>query len=481
MHITRIRIAQSIVVGLLVAFAASPTTQAAAQTTNDPYPAQIRTTARVIQVGAREFARIPDVGGQPARMMLLVDEPGSRRLFVSDMRGPLWSVSYDGSAVTEYVDINAQAWGVGVQSQGNERGFQSFAFHPQFTQAGAPGFGKFYTWTDVTDVTTQADFAPLGTQNTHHTVLLEWTARTPGASTYDGGPPRELLRVRQPFSNHNGGHIGFNPLARPGDSDFGILYVGNADGGSGGDPMNMAQNLASAFGKILRINPLGNNSGNGKYGIPADNPFMTGGAPGALGEIYALGVRNPQRFTWDPANGRMYVADIGQNVVEELSPVSRGANLGWNVWEGSFRYMGRGGVDTSNARGDASITFPTSEFDHRDSLLAGGRAAATGVIVYRASAIPQLANLILFGDIVSGEVFAVSADSPQAGGQAPIRRVLFNSGGQQRTLLQLIREKNAEQGRQPASRADLRFGTGPGGQVFLLNKRDGVVRVLFGG
>jgi hypothetical protein len=414
-------------------------------------------------------------------MMLLVDEPGSRRLFVSDMRGPLWSVSYDGSAVTEYVDINAQAWGVGVQSQGSERGFQSFAFHPQFTQAGAPGFGRFYTWTDVTDVTTQADFAPLGTQNTHHTVLLEWTARTPGASTYDGGPPRELLRVRQPFSNHNGGHIAFNPLARAGDSDFGILYVGNADGGSGGDPMNMAQNLASAFGKILRINPLGNNSGNGKYGIPADNPFMTGGAPGALGEIYALGVRNPQRFTWDPANGRMYVADIGQNVVEELSPVSRGANLGWNVWEGSFRYMGRGGVDTSNARGDASITFPTAEFDHRDSLLAGGRAAATGVIVYRAPAIPQLANLILFGDIVSGEVFAVSADSPQAGGQAPIRRVLFNSGGQQRTLLQLIREKNAEQGRQPATRADLRFGAGPGGQVFLLNKRDGVVRVLFGG
>jgi hypothetical protein len=450
----------------------------AAAQTNDPFATPIRTTEAAIQVSTREFARIPDVNGQAARMMLLVNEPGTRRLFVNDMRGPLFTVSYDGATVTQYVDINAAEWGVAVQSQGSERGFQSFAIHPQFAQAGSPGFGKFYTWSDVTTVTVAADFLPAGTQVTHHTVLHEWTARTPGAATYDGGAPREMLRVQQPFSNHNGGHVVFNPLARPGDSDFGMLYLGNADGGSGGDPMNMAQNPASAFGKILRLNPTGNNSKNGKYGIPADNPFVRGGPQGALPEIFALGVRNPQRIGWDPSNGRMYVADIGQNIVEEVSPVTSGANLGWNTWEGSFRYVGRGGVDVTNPRGDAAMTFPIAEFDHRDPLFGGGRAAATGVVVYRSNAVPQLSNMILFGDIVSGEVFAVTADNPPAGGQDPLRRVMFMDGGQAKTLLQLIQAKNTEQGRQPATRADLRFGTGPDAQLFLLNKRDGVVRLL---
>jgi glucose/arabinose dehydrogenase len=304
-------------------------------------------------------------------------------------------------------------------------------------------------------------------------VLLEWTAKTPSATSYDGVTPRELFRVEHPFANHNGGLIAFNPLARQGQPDFGMLYVGSADGGSGGDPLNNAQNLASLFGKILRIDPLGRNSINGKYGIPADNPFT--GRDGVLGEIWASGVRNPQRFGWDPSNGRMYVADIGQNIVEELSPVPKGGNLGWNVWEASFRYAGRGGVDTTGPRGDPAMTFPIAEYDHTDSILSN-RAAVTGVIVYRSNAIPALRNRILFGDMPSGEVFNVSADDAQASGQDHIRRVLFNDNGSVKTLLQVIREKNAQQGKQAATRADVRFGTGPDDQVFLLNKADGVVR-----
>ena len=142
-------------------------------------------------------------------MMLLVDEPGTRRLFVNDMRGPLYSVSYDGKTVTLYLDINAPDWGVSVQSQGNERGFQSFAFHPQFNQAGTRGFGKFYTYTDTSNTTPAPDFRPGGGTSTHDTVLLEWTAKNPAAATYDGGPPRELIRFEQPFANHNGGQLSF--------------------------------------------------------------------------------------------------------------------------------------------------------------------------------------------------------------------------------------------------------------------------------
>ena len=189
------------------------------------------------------------------------------------MRGPLYSVSYDGASVRLYVDINDPKWGVGVQSGGRERGFQSFAFHPQFGEAGAPGFGKFYTYTDTTNQTPPADFTTANPATTHDTVLLEWTAKTPGAATYDGGLPRELLRLRQPFANHNAGQLAFHPLAKPGSPEFGLLYMGVADGGSGGDPMRLAQNVASAFGKIFRIDPLGSNSRNKKYGIPPGNPL----------------------------------------------------------------------------------------------------------------------------------------------------------------------------------------------------------------
>jgi hypothetical protein len=454
--------------GLLLA------TPALAQTTSEPFPAPIRANEGVIRVDYREFARLPDIDGQAARMMLMVDEPGAPNFFVNDMRGPLYRISADGRTVTQYINIDDPAWGHDVQSQGRERGFQSFALHPQFNQRGAPGYGKFYTWSDVTNREPQPDFVPGGEGDSHDMVLLEWTARTPGAAQYDGGRPRELMRIQHPFGNHNGGQLGFNPLARPGTPDYGKLYIGNADGGSGGDPMNTSQNLSSIFGKILRIDPFGSNSKNGKYGIPADNPFVS--RADALGEIWAYGVRNPQRFGWDPANGNLYVADIGQNTVEEISPVRKGANLGWNVWEGSFRYAGRGGVDTTGAR-NADAIFPIAEYDHTDPLHVG-RAAVTGLVVYRSAAVPQLRNLILFGDNPSGEVFYVSADRPPAGGQDPIRRVLFNDAGEARTLLELIRKTNTQQGKQPASRADLRFGSGRDGQVFLLNKQDGVVRLL---
>jgi hypothetical protein len=447
----------------------------AQQTSNDPFPEPIAATEGVIRVNVAEFATIPDISGEAPRMMLLVDEPGTKRFFVNTMRGPLYSVSYDGKTVTEYLDVNASTWGIGVQAQGSERGVQSVAFHPEFGQRGARGYGKFYTYTDTTNTTPQADFVPKGRGHTHDLVLLEWTARDASAATYDGGPPRELFRVAEPFPNHNGGHATFNPLARPGSPDYGLLYIGLADGGSGGDPYNQAQDLNSAFGKILRIDPLGSNSRNGKYGIPASNPFANDGKDDTLGEIYAFGVRNPQRFGWDSKNGNMFVADIGQNIVEEVSPVTAGANLGWNVWEGSFTYGSRA-VGMDNRRGQTGLTYPIVEFDHRDPLLR--RPAVTGVVVYRQTAIPALANKLLFGDNPSGEIFYVDADNLPRGGQDPIHRVLLNDEGSAKTFLQIIQEKNAAQGKPPAPRADLRFGYSVDGRVFLLNKRDGVIRVL---
>jgi hypothetical protein len=449
---------------------------AAAQTSSDPFPSAILAADDVVTVSFVEFASLPDVDGQAARMMLLLNEPGTSRLFINDMVGLLYSVSYDGKTVTTYLDLTAPSWALNVEASGRERGFQSFAFHPQFNQPGTLGFGKFYTYLDTSNTIPAPDFIPGGDNHTHDMILLEWTAETPGAAIYDGGQPRELMRIEQPFGNHNGGHIAFRPLAS-GDTDFGLLYVGLADGGSGGDPLDLAQNLNSIFGKILRINPLGLDSTNGQYGIPTDNPFVNDGDTNTLGEIYAVGVRNPQRFGWDSTNGNMFVADIGQNIVEEISLVTSGANLGWNDWEGSFKFISREEVSLSDSRGDASLTYPVVEFGHHDPLLQR-RAAVTGVVVYRENSIPQLTNLVLFGDNVSGEIFYIHADRLPSGGSDDIRRVLLRDDRGMRTLLQLIQQKNLEQGKMPSMRADLRLNVGRGAQLFLLNKHDGVIRLL---
>jgi glucose/arabinose dehydrogenase len=437
----------------------------------DPYPAPINTTDAVVRVGITDFAMLPRVGGEAPRLMHMLTEPGTRRLFVSEMTGTIYSVSYDGRSVAPYLNVNDPRWNVAVQSQGRERGLQSFAFHPQFAQQGSRGYGKFYTYTDVESTAAAADFQPKGSQVTHHTVLLEWTARNPAAAAYDGAAPRELFRLRQPFANHNAGQIAFNPNAQPNTPDFGMLYVGVADGGSGGDPLMAAQDPSNAFGKIFRIDPLGTNGRTKQYGIPADNPFVD--REGTLPEIWAVGVRNPQRFAWDPRTGNLYVADIGQNIVEEVSQVPKGGNLGWNTYEASFRFVSRTELRLNERRNDPKFVYPLVEYDHRDPLFPSGRSSITGVIVYRDDRIPQLANLLLFADIPSGEMFYVSAGQLPQGGQDPIRRVLFTSNDTGKNLLQVIREKTPD-----AERADIRFGQGPDGRVFLINKADGVVREL---
>jgi hypothetical protein len=446
------------------------------QTTKDPFPAPIPAKDGAILAKFADFAAIPYAADEAPRMMLLVDEPGTHRLFVNTMRGAIYSMSYDGKTVTPYLDIDDPTWGVNVQFSSHDRGFQSFAFHPQFDQRGTPGYGKFYTYTDTANITKKADFLPNGPGHIHDTVLLEWTAKNPeGATTYDGGPPREIFRTAKPFQIHNGGQLAFNPLAKPGSADYGLLYVGVADGGNGGDPYKHAQNLSVAFGKILRIDPLGSNSANGQYGIPSTNPFVKNPKPGALGEIYAYGCRNPQRFSWDAKNGNMFLADIGQEVVEKITLVTPGANLGWSIWEGSFTY-GKGQVGTGTPH-DPAVTYPIVEFDHTDPLFQRS-VAVTGVFAYRDAAIPQLRNKLLFGDNPSGEIFYVDADHLPKGGQDSIRRVLFDDNGTTKTLFQLIQEKNRSQGRAPAKRADMRFNVAADGRIFVMNKMDGVIRML---
>ena len=443
----------------------------------DPFPTPIESKADIITVNFTEFARIPnDDAGFPPRLMHMMTELGSGRRFVSAMTGELYGMNADGSNVTLYVNINAPQWKVQVISAGSERGVQSFAFHPQFNQMGTPGYGKFYTYVDTANTEVTPDYVSGGERRSHDTVLLEWSAKDASSAQYDGGAPREIFRAAQPFPNHNGSQIAFNPLAEQGDEDFGLLYVGLADGGSGGDPMNAGQDLAKYFGKILRIDPLGTNSDNGHYGIPSSNPFVNDGKVNTLGEIYAYGVRNPQRFNWDSQDGSILLAEIGQNQVEEISPITAGANLGWNAWEGSFRFVSSK-VDLDTPRSAAGLTWPIAEYDHADPLFQR-QVAVTGIVIYRSDAIAALHNKVIFGDNPSGELFYISADGPHNGGQASIRRILLNDGGSAKTFLQVVQDKNAAENVDIAQRADLRFGYGPENQIYILNKHDGIIRLL---
>jgi glucose/arabinose dehydrogenase len=451
--------------------------------TNRPVP-NIDPVKDAITLNVVDFAVIPDVatptGSTAPRMMVMVDEPGTRRFFVNEMRGAIHTVSYDGKTVTPYVNINDSTWGVFVRSQSREQGFQNMAFHPQFAQQGTPGYGKFYTWANSTTTTVPADFLPSGGANNSHMVLHEWTAKNAAAAAYDGAAPREVLRVQWPYGNHNGGALAFNPLARPGTPDFGLLYMVLADGGSGGDPNNHAQNLSSAFGKLFRIDPLGKNSKNGKYGIPASNPFVARPRDGALPEIFAYGIRNVQRLAWDPSNGDLYYSEIGQGVVEEVGKLTSGANLGWNTFEGNFGFIQTNSrfVDTVKTR-DPSMVYPIVEYSHGDPLIQGG-AAASGLVVYRGP-IQPMKDKVLFSDLPSGEVFWFDVNNPPKGGSAGLHRVLFKTPGstEARTILQIGREKNTAAGRaNPGTRADTRLDLSRDGRVFLINKVDGVIRVV---
>ena len=209
----------------------------------------------------------------------------------------------------------------------------------------------------------------------------------------DKGSQRELLAVDQPYSNHNGGHLVFGP--------DGLLYIGLGDGGSGGDPHGNGQNLGVLLGKILRIDPR---PGGGKpYRIPPDNPFVD--RAGARPEIWSYGLRNPWRFSFDPAGGAMWIADVGQNQYEEIDVEPAGAggrNYGWNAREGKHEFDGpspKGAID------------PVIEYDH------GRGCSVTGGVVYRGRAIAGLRGAYLYGDFCGGWVNAVRTDRGRLAGE----------------------------------------------------------------
>lgn len=440
------------------------------------YPSPIPISS--LRVGIRDVARIPNSSGSTLPRMSVATRDPLGRLVVNDQRGPMYTVDVDSGAVSEYFDIRDYA-GTNLVA-GGERGFQGFAFHPDFNTPGAPGFGRFYTFASSSNTSPTPDFSPgTGPSTSHHEVLLEWRTNDPTAATFIPADPaqpyRELLRFDKRYSNHNGGNLSFNPL---GGDDRNNLYIAMGDGGSGGDPFNDGQNTNTGFAKILRIDPLGSDSPNGQYGIVADNVFAADGNPNTRGEIYSYGLRNPQRFGWDTESGDLYIADIGQGTTEEINVAVNGGNFGWDVREGSGSTTG--GFINPVAEYRHSVTaaphpspLPSNWATDNDAITMGE--------VYRGTGISDLDGILMAGDNPKGLIYIldVESDPLDGGGEGWTELIPIDvETGEERRLISLINAERASLGLGNSGRADLRFSVNTPGEVFILNKNDGMLRML---
>jgi Glucose / Sorbosone dehydrogenase len=466
----------------------------------NPLDATIPTSSWAIAI--EDVLTIPNSSGQAPRLEYLTTGGAPGLAYVLDQRGRIYSFEPAATMPTPalFLDLSAAVANFNVGAQTGVRGL---AFHPDFNNSGTDGYRKFFTSHSRNAFAPGAGnpapvFFPSPPGLNHDSVVGEWTMNANG--TVNTSSYREVMRIGQPFHDHNIGQIGFNPNAAAADPDFGNLYIALGDGGNNFppnpiDPHDLAQDINSPHGSILRINPL--TSGGQPYAIPADNPFRVSDSPStSRNVIWAYGLRNPHRFTFDTAGDhKMLISDIGQSNIEEINLGAAGANYGWDLREGTFQTTSSFSnhnnlVDSlpANHASDA-FTYPVAQYDHDldNNNQIEGLWSVVGASVYRGSAVPELTGLYLFGEFAqnSGAIFAVDVDdlvqrddfsnlpSLYDGHLAPFVQLRIIHNGQEKTLLQIIRDAS---GNQSLTRTDLRFGEGPDGEIYILNKHDGRVR-----
>jgi glucose/arabinose dehydrogenase len=316
------------------------------------------------------------VGGLSSPLGVTSARDGSGRLFVIEQTGAVRIVEDGSLRSAPFVDISRSV------SHGGEQGLLGLAFHPSYRTNG----NLYLSYTDA--------------QGT--SVIREYRVSSSDPNRVDGASGRTLLRVKQPYANHNGGHIAFGP--------DGYLYIGLGDGGSGGDPGNRAQDRNTLLGKLLRID-VNRRSGSLAYGIPLTNPYV--GRSG-LDQIWASGLRNPWGFSFDRTTGDLWIGDVGQAAWEEVNRAlasggrnaGRALNFGWRAMEGGHCFQPSSGCSRTGK------TLPLTEYAHT-----GGRCSITGGYVYRGKAYPDLVGAYVFGDYCSGELWYV--DRGAARGVSP--------------------------------------------------------------
>jgi len=358
-----------------------PASSVVPSTTGSPSPNGTATATPPGKPGDPDHLRLePFARGLDRPINVTNAGDGSGRLFVNEQDGVIRVIGPDGALRAEpFLDIRR------LVLSGGERGLLGLAFHPGF-----PGQARIFV-----DYTRVPDGA---------TVMAEFRAT---ADRADPASQRVLLLIPQPFANHNGGQLAFGP--------DGFLYIGMGDGGSGGDPFGNGQNTRALLGKILRIDVDGTQASGKAYAIPHDNPFAAGGIRpgGGAPEVWSYGLRNPWRFSFDAANGNLYIGDVGQSSWEEIDRQpgdSRGGeNYGWNVMEGDHCY--RTGCDPR------PYVKPIAEYGHDQGC------AVIGGYVYRGTRQPMLRGVYVFSDNCSGILFTLQVE---AGRVAP--KVVLDSG-----------------------------------------------------
>jgi glucose/arabinose dehydrogenase len=298
---------------------------------------------------------------------LYLTNAGDERLFVLE-QGGLIKLIVDGVVqATPFLDLSSIISPDARQQGGySERGLLGLAFHPDYANNRV-----FYVhYTDING----------------DTVIARYLTLRDNPNAADPSSAAIVLTQSQPYANHNGGQIAFGP--------DGYLYIALGDGGGGGDPLEAGQDLQTWLGKILRIDP----ALDGSYSVPADNPFVNGGG---LSEIWAYGLRNPWRFSFDALTGDLYIADVGQNAWEEVNfqaaDSAGGENYGWNFLEGNHPYSGRAAP--------SDVVMPVAEYAHSFG------SSVSGGYVYRGENIPALVGAFIYGDFTSGMMWSLYRDA----------------------------------------------------------------------
>ncbi len=469
----------------------------------DPLP---NVEKRGLSVEIKDVVRLPDTRAlRPAdqdvnpsgwaRVSFVRELPDGRR-FANDSRGFLYLVNGDKTSV--YADVGA-AFPLSFYAR-LESGFIGFDFHPDFARN-----GLFYTvhLERVAGNPGKLNFIPPGfgpKDVTYHNVITEWHATDPKASTFSG-TRRELFRAAHVVTNssHPLGFVGFNPTAKPGSPDYGLLYTSGSDFGfsNGGGPNSsnaaQTQRLDSIITAILRIDPRSPSEskgmkGLGDYTIPPANKFAADGDPNTLGEIYAYGLRNTHRISWDLTDGTMYGADIGMSNIEEINIIHEGANYGWMAREGTFengRY--RGGAldevfalpdDVLHGKNKDTFTYPVAMFDHGDGVAVSAGFAYHGKI-------PQLNGKFVYGDVNRGRVFVSdlaamkAADDGVPATVAPVEEVqLYVRTASGARVYTSFRELVEGTMGKSLARTDLHLSQSRDGELFLTSRQDGMIRML---
>jgi glucose/arabinose dehydrogenase len=285
-----------------------------------------------------------------------IPKTDDKRLFVIEQAGAIRTIEGKKLDSTPFLDIKSKVL------SGGEMGLLGLAFHPKVAE-------NNYFYVNYID-------------KSQNTVVARYSLKS-GGDVADPGSEKVLLKIKQPYANHNGGNMAFGP--------DGFLYIGMGDGGRAGDPDNRAQDKNDLLGKMLRLNV----DGGALYSSPESNPFVGGGGKP---EIWALGLRNPWRFSFDSKTGDLYIADVGQGEYEEISfqaANSRGGeNYGWRCYEGSHPYK------TDGCAAASSFVAPIIQYDHSQD-----RCSVTGGYVYRGSQFPALAGKYFYGDFCGGQLY----------------------------------------------------------------------------